>query len=200
LNKCVDLAKAVSLQVPEVKFNKLLCKLLARSYELFLKDLKRKFSKDFSMDPRYRMTMLELRHIMLHGQILVTQWTQEDWWMSVLTSSNSATVHQKVALHLREFFECTKVLLQIKKCIMYHPVSYLLHADVQKTFQIDIDSLISNIEDKRGQFSTPKFEKLAHCMLKKLKAKISSHEHPYKIDISRDVEILYEHSLGSRLL
>jgi hypothetical protein len=120
--------------------------------------------------------------------------------MSVLTSSNSAAIHQKVALHLREFFECTKVLLQIKKCIMYHLVSHLWHADVQKTFRINIDSLISNIEDKRGQFSTPKFEKLAHCMLKKLKAKISSHEHPYKIDISRDVEILYEHSLGSRLL
>jgi hypothetical protein len=92
------------------------------------------------MDLRYRMTMLELRHIMLRGQILVTQWTHEDWWMSVLTSSNSAAVHQKVALHLREFFECTKVLLQIKKCIMYHPISHLWHVDVQKTFRIDIDA------------------------------------------------------------
>ncbi|CAK9874107.1 unnamed protein product [Sphagnum jensenii] len=80
---------------------------------------------------------------------------------------------------------------------MYHPVSHLWHADVQKTFRIDIDSLISSIEDKRGQFSTSEFEKLAHCVLEKLKAEISSHEHPYKIDISRDVEILYEHSLGS---
>ncbi|KAH9564226.1 hypothetical protein CY35_04G014600 [Sphagnum magellanicum] len=68
---------------------------------------------------------------------------------------------------------------------------------VQKTFRIDIDSLISSIEDKRGQFSTSEFEKLAHCLLEKLKAEISSHEHPYKIDISRDVEILYEHNLGS---
>ncbi|CAK9271268.1 unnamed protein product [Sphagnum jensenii] len=46
-------------------------------------------------------------------------------------------------------------------------------------------------------FSRPKFVKLADCLLEKLKAEISSHEHPYKIDISRDVKILYEHSLGS---
>jgi serine/threonine protein kinase len=117
--------------------------------------------------------------------------------MSMLTSSDSAVVHQKVALHLREFFECTKVLLQIKRCIMYHPVSHLWHADVKKTFSIDIDSLISSIEYKRGQLSSSKFEKLAHCLLEKLKAEISSHEHPYKIDISRDVEILHNHRLGS---
>jgi hypothetical protein len=197
LNRCVDLARAVSSQVAEVKFNKLLCKRLARSYLLFLKDLKHEFSEDFSLDPRYTTTLLELRRIMLCGQILVTQWTQEDWWMSMLTSSDSAVVDQKVALHLREFFEITKVLLQIKRCIMYHPVSHLWHADVHKTFRIDIHSLISSIEDKRGQFSTSEFEKLADCLLDKLKAETSSHEHPYKIEISRDVEIFYEPPLGS---
>ncbi len=197
LNSCIDLAKNVSSQVRGVKFNKTLCQRLARSYVHFLKDLKHEFSEDFSMDPRHGTTLLELRRIMLCGQILVTQWTQEDWWMSVLTSSDSALVHQKVALHLREFFECTKVLLQIKRCIMYRPVSHLWHADAQKTFRIDVNSLISSIEDKRGQFSTSEFEKLAHCLLDKLKAETSSHEHPYKIDISRDVEILYEHNLGS---
>jgi len=115
----------------------------------------------------------------------------------MLTLLVSAVVHQKVALHLREFFECTKVLLQVKRSIMDHPVSHLWHADVPKTFRIDIDSLISSIEDKRGQFSSSEFEKLAHCLLEKFQAEISSHEHPYRIDISRDVEILYEHNLGS---
>jgi hypothetical protein len=62
----------------------------------------------------------------------------------------------------------------------------------------DIDSLILSIEDYKGcsRLSLLKFVKLGDCLLEKLQAEISNHGHPCVIDISRDVEILYEHCLG----
>ncbi|KAH9564225.1 hypothetical protein CY35_04G014500 [Sphagnum magellanicum] len=221
LNECVNLANIVFSHMRKVKFNQIMCLVLGTLYLEAVGVLEHGiFRQGFSMDPRYVTALVELRRVMLCGRKLVTEWTQKDWWMSVITSSDSASVLQKVALHLGEFHECVKVLIQIKMKWMVHPdlhpwnedefVKVLLQlkfimmgedptADfVPEHFRGDIDSLISRIEEyKIGMFSRPKFVKLADCLLEKLQARISNHGHPYVIDISRDVEILYDHNLGS---
>jgi hypothetical protein len=111
------------------------------------------------------------------------------------------------------------MLIQIKMKLMGHPVLHPWNADgfvkvllerkvimmsddpivhlVAEHFSGDTDSLISSIEEyKRGMFFRPKFVKLADCLLEKFQARISNHGHPYVIDISHDVKILYEHHLG----
>ncbi len=219
LNECVDLAKTVSSHMVKVKFNKIMCIVLATLYVEAIEVLEEVFRQGFSMDPRYVTALVELKRVMLCGRKLVTEWTQKDWWMSVMTSSDSASVLQRIALHLREFHECVKVLVQIKMKLMGHPDLHPWNADVfvkvllekkvimmgddpvvhlvAEHFSGDIDSLINSIEEyKRGMFVRPKFVKLADCLLEKIQSRISNHGHPYVIDISHDVKILYEHHLG----
>ncbi len=52
----------------------------------------------------------ELRRVMLIGKRLVTSWKDKDWWRSAINSSDSASVHMRVILHLKEFLNCIKVL------------------------------------------------------------------------------------------
>ncbi|CAM6024125.1 unnamed protein product [Sphagnum balticum] len=219
LNECVNLANFVFSHVGKVKFNQIMCLVLATLYLEAVGVLGGVFREGFSMDPRYVTALVELRRVMLYGRKLVTEWTQKDWWMSVITSSDSASVPQKIALHLGEFHECVKVLIQIKMKLMVHPVLHPWNADgfvkvlqwiefnmkgddppvhlVAEHSSRDIDSLISSIKRyKIGMFIWPKFVKLADCLLEKLQARISNHGHPYVIDISHDVEILYGHDLG----
>jgi tRNA A-37 threonylcarbamoyl transferase component Bud32 len=115
-----------------------------------------------------------------------------------MTSSDSASVQQKVVLHFREFLECVKVLILINLHMIDHPLFYSPIVSVREASTGDIASLILSIEDYKGcsRLFLPKFVKLGDCLLEKLQAVISNHGHPYVIDISRDVEILYEHCLG----
>ncbi|CAN5968815.1 unnamed protein product [Sphagnum jensenii] len=147
-----------------------MCLVLATLYLEAVKFLERVvFMQGFSMDPRYVTALVELRRVMLCGRKLVTEWTQKDWWTSVITSSDSASVLQKITLHLREFHECVKVLIQIKMKLMVHPDLHPWNADgfvklllerkfivmgddptvhlVAEHFSGDIDSLISSIEE-----------------------------------------------------
>ncbi len=175
-NECVNLAEIVVSHIGKVKFNKIMCLVLATLYLEAVKFLERVvFMQGFSMDPRYVTALVELRRVMLCGRKLVTEWTQKDWWTSVITSSDSASVLQKITLHLREFHECVKVLIQIKMKLMVHPDLHPWNADgfvklllerkfivmgddptvhlVAEHFSGDIDSLISSIEEyKRGIF------------------------------------------------
>ncbi|CAM6044272.1 unnamed protein product [Sphagnum compactum] len=50
---------------------------------------------------------------------------------------------------------------------------------------------------RRGIIFTSKFAKLAKHLSKKLETEISNHGYPYVIDIALDVEISYQHTLGS---
>ncbi|CAK9216901.1 unnamed protein product [Sphagnum troendelagicum] len=50
---------------------------------------------------------------MLCGQTLVTDWSRNDWWMSVITSSGSASLEMAVFLNLRDVLLCVKVLIAI---------------------------------------------------------------------------------------
>jgi hypothetical protein len=116
------------------------------------------------------------------GQIvLVKQWTQKDWWMLVNTFFNSALLERKVILHLKEFFACMNVLVQIRIDKIYGLAIYLIFLDlnVQLACRRDIEGLIHNVREyKRSIIFTPNFQKLAKHLSKKLEVKVSNHEHP----------------------
>ncbi|CAK9222390.1 unnamed protein product [Sphagnum troendelagicum] len=200
LKECVIIAKTIWFQSGKVKFNKSLCRFLADTYADCLRHLDIDVLREgFSRNPAYITAPVELRRLMLCGQMLVTRWTQKDWWMSVMTSSDSASVQQKVVLHFREFLECVKVLILINLHMIDHPLFDSPIVSVQEAFIGDIHSLILSIEDykRRHRLFPPKFVKLGDCLLEKLQPEIFNHGHPYVIDISRDVEIFYEHRLGA---
>jgi serine/threonine protein kinase len=117
--------------------------------------------------------------------------------MSVITSSDFASLGKKVILHLREFLACVNVLVQMKTNIMYRPDFVSLELAVKDASTIDIDSLIRGMKEyKKSIFSPSKFAKLAKHLSEKLEAEISNHEHPYTIDFPLDVEISYKDCLG----
>ncbi len=121
--ECQDVARTLSLQFGKVKFNKSLCRLLTDKYAASLEYLDRNiFCEGDSIDLPCKTALVELRRIMLCGQQLVTQWTKKDWWTSVMSSSDSASLENKVILHLREFLACVDVFVQMKTNIMYRPV------------------------------------------------------------------------------
>ncbi|CAK9875577.1 unnamed protein product [Sphagnum jensenii] len=147
-----------------------------------------------SMNIPCKTALVELRRIMSCGELLVTQWTQKDWWMAVIASSDAASLDKKVILHLREFLACVNMLVQMKTNIMYRPD---LESAVKDASRTDIDSLIRSMEEYKGSISsTSKFAKLAKHILEKLEAEISNHQHPYTIDFPLDVEISYKDRLG----
>jgi hypothetical protein len=112
------------------------------------------FREDGSIDLPCKTALVELRRIMSCGQLLVTQWTQKGWWMSVITSSDSASLDKKVILHLREFIACVNVLVQMKTNIMYRPDLVSLESAVKDASRIDIDSLMRSMKEyKRSIFS-----------------------------------------------
>jgi serine/threonine protein kinase len=121
--------------------------------------------------------------------------------MSVITSSDSASLDKKVILHLREFLACVNVLVQMKTNMTYGPALGpaldSLDSSVQQACRRDIQDLIlSTKQHGRGKIFTSKFAKLAKHLSEKLEAEISNHEHPYTIDFPLDVEMFYKDRLG----
>jgi predicted Ser/Thr protein kinase len=117
--------------------------------------------------------------------------------MSVIKSSDSASLDKKVILHLREFLACVNVLLQMETNMTYGPALDSLDSSVQQAYRRDIQHLIfSTKQYGRGKLFTSKFAKLAKHLSEKLEAEISNHEHPYTIDLPLDVEISYKDCLG----
>jgi predicted Ser/Thr protein kinase len=197
--ECQAVVRTLSLQFGKVKFNKSLCRLLTNKYVACLTYLDNYiFREDGSIDLPCKPALVELRRIMSCGQLMVTQWTQKDWWMSVITSSDSASLDKTVILHLREFLACVNVLVQMETKMTYGPALDSLDSSVQQACRTDIEGLILSMKQyRRGIIFTSKFAKLAKHLSEKLEAEISNHQHPYVIDISLDVEISYQDSLGS---
>jgi hypothetical protein len=183
--KCQAVVRTLSLQLGKVKFNKSLCSLLTNKYVASLADLDNCiFREDGSIDLPCKTALVELRRIMSCGQLLVTQWTRKDWWTSVITSSDSASLDKKVILHLREFLACVNVLVQMKTNMTYGPALGpaldSLDSSVQQACRRDIQDLIlSTKQHGRGKIFTSKFAKLAKHLSEKLEAEISNHQHPY---------------------
>jgi hypothetical protein len=191
--ECQAVVRTLSLQLGKVKFNKSLCSLLKNKYVACITYLDNHiFREDGSTDLPCKKALVELRRIMSCGQLLVTQWTQKDWWMSVINSSDSASLDKKVILHLREFLACVNVLVQMETNMTYGPALDSLDSSVQQACRRDIQDLILSMKQyRRGIRFTSKFAKLAKHLSEKLEAEISNHEHPYAIDFPLDVQIYY---------
>jgi hypothetical protein len=153
--ECQAVVRTLILHLGKVKFNRSLCSLLTNKYVACLTYLDNYiFREDGSIDLPCKTALVELRRIMSCGQLLVTQWTQKGWWMSVITSSDSASLDKKVILHLREFIACVNVLVQMKTNIMYRPDLVSLESAVKDASRIDIDSLMRSMKEyKRSIFS-----------------------------------------------
>ncbi|KAH8949074.1 hypothetical protein BDL97_10G011300 [Sphagnum fallax] len=95
---CRDAATAVRSKCERVRFNKSLCRLLADTYARYLPS-----DFDFTYTNKCQTILAELRRVISCGEMLVEQWTDKDWWMSVVTSSDSASIKERVVLHLNEF-------------------------------------------------------------------------------------------------
>jgi hypothetical protein len=109
--ECQELARTISLQCEDVKFNKFLSRVLANKYLACLDDLdKCLLSEGVLLIHPDETVLAELWHLLLCGQTLLKRWSDKDWWMSTITSSDSASVKELVLLHLRELHYCVKVL------------------------------------------------------------------------------------------
>jgi hypothetical protein len=186
--ECQAVVRSLSLQFAKVEFNKSLCRLLTNTYVACLTYLDNYIIReDGSIDLPCKTALVELRRIMSCGQRLVTQWTQKDWWMSVITSSDSASLDKTVILHLREFLACVNVLLPMETNMAYGPALDSLDSSVQQACRRDIEGLIISMKQyRRGIIYT---SKLAKHLSEKLQTEFSNHQHPYVINIPLDVEI-----------
>ncbi|KAH8932159.1 hypothetical protein BDL97_19G058700 [Sphagnum fallax] len=233
-HECQAVAKNVHLQCKKVQFNKSLCRLIAKRYLLCIHDLDYLFggrsilNPDISfggclrLGPDCKTALVELRRAMLCGQMLVTDWSRNDWWMSVITSSDSASVEMAVFLNLRDVLLCVKVLIAIatgrgvalwsseaangySSYISMSGVSevsekgmHSLLLAVKELSEKDMYSLLRRIEQySQRYFITPsKSAKLARHLLGKLKAEISNDGHPPHLIEYDDVRPIYDEPLG----
>jgi serine/threonine protein kinase len=111
---CKNIAKNLETECGSVMFNTYMCKLLADIYSLSIADLdnsylrgrdERELESDLHM---CHEAVAEMKRVMLCGQILARDWTKQEWWKSVIHSSDSKCVKIRVVLHLKEFLNCVK--------------------------------------------------------------------------------------------
>jgi hypothetical protein len=143
---------------------------------------------------------------MLCGQTLVTDWSRNDWWMSVITSSDSASVEMAVFLNLRDVRLCFDVLIAIATRTgvrLWCPKSadacrrYVSMSHVREVSEKDMDSFQRRIlQYSQRYFITPSKFKLARHVLGKLKAEKSNDGHPPHLIEYDDVRPNYDEPLG----
>jgi serine/threonine protein kinase len=111
---CKNIARNLETGCGSVMFNTYMCKLLADIYSLSIADLdnntlrrwdERELGSDLHM---CHEAVAEMKRVMLCGQILARDWTKQEWWKSVIHSSDSKSVKIRVILHLKEFLNCVK--------------------------------------------------------------------------------------------
>jgi len=160
-----------------------------------------------TINPDCETTLVELRRAMLCGQTLVTDWSRNDWWMSVITSSDSASVGMAVFLNLRDVLLCLQVLIAIAIgsgeplcCPKARDACrrYVSMSDISEVSEKDMDSLLRRMEQySQRYFITPsKSAKLARHLLGKLKPEISDDGHPPHLIEYDDVRPIYDEPLG----
>ncbi len=173
---------ATDLQRKKVSFNKSLSKLLAKTYSVSLDEASKFGPREEVGSSKCEKAVVELRRVMSCGELLVRQWTDKQWWKTVISSSDSASLQAKVVLHLKEFFACVKVLRVIangnQNLLFDHRNALLsevssmstVESDVEKACNEDLDSLKSWIQDKyiKGWFARPEDVKLANLVLEQL--------------------------------
>jgi len=127
--------------------------------------------------------------------MLVEQWTDKDWRMSVASSSDSASIKERVVLHLNEFIFCVKVLRLIASNGAVPEGTSLIPLDlstpdVEEASQRDIESLRSAVESYKTT-SCPQGDvtKLAEYVLRKLRATNSDRGYLHSIEYD-DVKLV----------
>ncbi len=202
--ECKAVAKNVCLQCKKVQFNKFSCILIENRYRVCIDVLEDRIFRDSStINPECETALVELRRAMLCGQRLVTDWSRNDWWLSMITSSDSASVEMAVFLNLRDVFLCVQVLIAIsggsvrmlwRLRAMDDYCSSLWKSCVRE----DMHSLLRLLEQySQRYFITPsQSAKLARHLLGKLKAEISNDGHPPHLIEYDDVRLIYDEPLG----
>ncbi|CAM6018529.1 unnamed protein product [Sphagnum balticum] len=171
---CRDAATAVRSKCERVRFNKSLCRFLADTYSRYLHS-----DFDFTYANECQTILAELRRVISCGEMLVEQWTDKDWWMSVVSSSDSASIKERVVLHLNEFLFCVKVLRlvasngAVPEGTSFMPLD-LSMPDVEEASRRDTERLLRIVEGYKAK-SVPQgaVEKLAELALDKLSATTS---------------------------
>ncbi|KAH8936751.1 hypothetical protein BDL97_17G100800 [Sphagnum fallax] len=101
--------------------------------------------------------------------MLVTDWSEEDWWIHVISSSDCASVQRKIVLHLNEFLDCIKVL-KIAIAEARNDTAFVLstiehlelsETDVEKEFKEDNECMIRRVKTHKPSFFS-KFVKARH--------------------------------------
>jgi len=181
-------ARTLGLQCEHVKFNKSLCKLLATTYSSSLDNF------DPFSGPVYEKVVAELRRVMFCGETLAEQCKHENWWRSVVSSSDSASIKERVVLHLNEFLLCVQVLRLIasnsavREGTSLTPLD-LSTPDVEEACQTDIESLRSAVKSYTTTwYPQGDVTKLAEYVLEKLRATNSDHGHLHLIEYD-DVKV-----------
>jgi len=175
--KCQELARTISLQCKDVKFNECLSRVLANKYLACFDDLdKCLLSQGVLFQDPDETVLAELWRLLFCGQMLVKRWSDKDWWMSMITSSDSASVKELVFLHLRELVYCVKVLGAIasSKAIQgtfdVPPLEdSSLWTDVEEAYQRDTESLVSFTKSYlswRNRFNRQNVKRAQHLLRK----------------------------------
>ncbi len=179
---CQEVARTLGLQCEHVLFNKSLCKLLATTYSSSLDNFLP------LSGPVYEKVVAELRRVMLCGETLAEQCKDENWWRSVVSCSDSASIKERVVLHLNEFLLCVQVLRLIASNGAVPEGTSLIPldlstADVEEASQRDIESLRSAVESyKTTSYPQGDVTKLAEYVLEKLRATNSDHRDLHSIE------------------
>jgi protein phosphatase 1L len=200
--ECQEFARTISLQCKDVKFNKFLSRVLANKYLACLDDLDKCLLSEgvHFIDPD-ETVLAELWRLLSCGQMLLNRWSDKDWWMLTITSSDAASVKELVLLHLREFHYCVKVLGVIASSETIQGTFDVppledssLSTDVEEAYQRDTLSLVSSTNWYlwRNYFNRQNC-KLAQHLLRKFDN--SNHETSHLIDYT-DVRILMGSLLG----
>jgi serine/threonine protein kinase len=152
-------------QCEKVKFNQRLSTLLTQKYRDSLIELD-KYIRKGSGEIHAKILGLchvaleELRLVMSCGEMLVTDWSEEEWWTHVISSSDCASVQCKIVLHLNDFLDCIKVL-KIAIAEARNDTAFVLstiehlelsEADVEEEFKEDNECMIRHVKTHKPSF------------------------------------------------
>ncbi len=194
LMECKDVARTLQLRSEQVKFNKSLCTLLATTYSRSLNGAV--YIRDLSA---CETTVTELRRILSCGEMLVAQWSDKNWWKSLISSSDSASIQEKLFLHLDEFLFCVKVLMLNCNDVVAPYSSDLLTKDVEAASLFDLEILLRTLEMYRTSLPRGDESKLVDHVLDKIRPTSPGHVHLLSIeydDVKRE-QILGQGSFGA---
>ncbi len=205
---CQRIARNLGDKCGSVKFNQCLCKLLADIYSGSIANLDDNYLRqdEESLLRNCYEGVAEMRRVMLCGQILVRDWSEQEWWKSVIHSSDSRSVKIRLILHLKEFLSCVKAFkirfteLSGKDVTLSHlsekdDLEYWMPS-VENASKIDSNSLIQIVKrsSEKGRSET---RKIAKHLLAMLTVSTSDGEHHDRLSIRYDdVQICTDKCLG----